>query len=80
MKQMNTDAHRSCNNDNGWVPVAERLPEDTGDYWVAMRHLGGSITTEKMFWRPEWPCTDAWNGVVVAWQPYYCPKPFVPQD
>lgn len=80
MKRMNTDTHRSCNNDNGWIPVTERLPEDTGDYWVAMRHLDGSITTEKMFWRPEWPCTDAWNEVVVAWQPYYCPKPFVQQD
>jgi len=24
-----------------WVPVAERLPDKPGDYWVAMRHLDG---------------------------------------
>lgn len=64
----------------GWISVAERLPEKTGDYWVAMRHLDGSVTTEKMFWRPDWPHEDAWNEVVVAWQPYYCPEPFVPQN
>lgn len=66
--------------ENRWIPVEERLPDKPGDYWVAMRHLDGSITTEKMFWRPEWPHEDAWKEVVVAWQPYYCPEPFVPQN
>lgn len=65
---------------NIWISVEEKLPEETGDYWVAMRHLDGSLTTEKMFWRPDWPHEDAWNEVVVAWQPYYCPEPFVPQN
>lgn len=65
---------------NRWIPVAERLPEKTGDYWVAMRHLDGSISTEKMFWSPEWPYEDAWREVVVAWQAYYYPEPFVPQN
>ena len=59
-----------------WIPVGERLPDMPGDYWVAMRHLDGSVTTEKMFWRPEWPREDAWREVVVAWQPYYCPEPY----
>lgn len=62
-----------------WIPVAERLPDKPGDYWVAMRHLDGSVTTEKMFWSPDWPHKDAWDEVVVAWQPYYCPEPFNPQ-
>ena len=65
---------------SGWIPVEKRLPEKTGDYWVAMRHLDGNITTEKMFWRPEWPHEDAWKEVVLAWQPYYCPEPFNPQN
>lgn len=30
-----------------WIPVEEGLPDEPGDYWVAMRHLDGSITTEK---------------------------------
>lgn len=63
-----------------WIPVQEHLPDKPGDYWVAMRHLDGSVTTEKMFWCPGWPHEDAWNEVVVAWQPYYCPKPFVPRN
>ena len=63
----------------GWIPAAERLPDKPGDYWVAMRHVDGSVTTVKMFWCPDWPHEDAWNEVVVAWQPYYCPEPFVPQ-
>lgn len=63
-----------------WIPVAERLPDKPGDYWVAMRHLDGSVTTVKMFWSPDWPHEDAWNEVVVAWQPYYYPEPFVPQN
>lgn len=66
--------------DTGWVPIAERLPDRPGDYWVAMRHLDGSVTTVKMFWSPDWPHEDAWNEVVVAWQPYYYPAPFVPQN
>lgn len=70
----------SAMSEPGWIPVEEELPDEPGDYWVAMRHLDGSITTEKMFWRPEWPCEDAWNEVVVAWQPYYSPEPFVPQN
>lgn len=65
---------------DNWVPVAERLPDKPGDYWVAMRHLDGSVTTVKMFWNPDWPHEDAWNEVVVAWQPYYYPEPFVPQN
>lgn len=60
-----------------WIPVEERLPEKIGDYWVAMKHLDGSMTIEKMFWRPDWPHKEAWNEVVVAWQPYYCPELFV---
>ena len=63
-----------------WVLVDERSPDKRGDYWVTMRHLDGSITTEQMFWSPDWPHEDAWNEVVVAWQPYYCPEPFVPQN
>ena len=59
-----------------WIPVEERLPDKPGDYWVAIRYLDGSVTTEKMFWRPDWPHEDAWREVVVAWQPYYCPEPY----
>lgn len=66
--------------DTGWVPIAERLPDRSGDYWVTMRHLDGSVTTVKMFWSHDWPHEDAWNEVVVAWQPYYYPEPFVSQN
>ena len=61
-----------------WVLVDEQLPDKPGDYWVTMRHLDGSITTEKMFWSPDWPHENTWNEVVVAWQPYYCPESFIP--
>lgn len=63
-----------------WVPVEERMPDKPGDYWVTMRHLDGSATTEKMTWCPDWIHKDAWNEVVVAWQPYYCPEPFNSQN
>ena len=63
-----------------WVPVAERLPDRSGDYWVTMRHLDGCVTTVKLFWSHDWPHEDAWNEVVVAWQPYYYPEPFVSQN
>lgn len=66
--------------DTGWVPIAERLPDRSGDYWVTMRHLDGSVTTVKMFWSHDWPHEDAWNEVVVAWRPYYYPEPFVSQN
>ena len=65
---------------NIWIPVEVRMPDKPGDYWVAMRHLDGSVTTEKMFWSPDWPHKDAWDEVVVVWQPYYCPEPFIPQN
>ena len=64
----------------GWTPAAKRLPDKSGDYWVTIRHLDGSVTTAKMFWSPDWLHEDAWNEVVVAWQPYYCPEPFIPQN
>lgn len=64
----------------GWISVEERLPDKPGDYWVAMRHRDGSVTTERMSWCPDWPHEDAWREVVVAWQPYYYPEPFVPQN
>ena len=63
-----------------WILVTDRLPDKPGDYWVAMRHLDGSVSTEKMSWYPDWSDEDAWNEVVIAWQPYYCPEPFVPQN
>lgn len=66
--------------DTVWVPIAERLPDRSGDYWVTMRHLDGSVTTVKMFWSHDWPHEDAWNEVVVAWRPYYYPEPFVSQN
>lgn len=61
-----------------WTPVKERMPDEPGDYWVTMRHVDGSVSTGKMFWRPDWTHEDTWNEVVIAWQPYYCPEPFVP--
>lgn len=64
----------------GWILVEERLPDEPGNYWVTMRHLDGSVTTEKMFWRPDWPHEAAWNEVVVAWQPYYCPEPYQKEE
>lgn len=64
----------------GWIPVAERLPDKPGDYWVTMRHLDGCLTTEKMFWCSGRLYKNAWKEVVVAWQVYYCPEPFVSQN
>lgn len=59
-----------------WIPVAEHLPEEQGYYWVTMRHIDGTFTTEKYFWEPGWSCEDAWREVIVSWQPYYCPEPY----
>lgn len=64
-----------------WIPVEERLPEETGDYWVTVKHLDSSLATEKMFWcNNSYVHAEAWKKVVVAWQPYYYPEPFVPQN
>lgn len=63
-----------------WIPVEERLPDNPRDYWVTMRHLDGSVTTEKMFWSPDWSHEDEWREVVVAWQAYYCPEPYRPEN
>lgn len=59
-----------------WILTEEQLPKEPGDYWVTMRHLNGTLTTEKYTWKPEQLCEDAWREVVVAWQPYFCPQPY----
>lgn len=63
-----------------WTPIAEKKPEEPGYYWVTIQHLDGTFSTEKYFWKPGWPCEDAWDEVVIAWQPYYYPEPFVLQS
>lgn len=59
-----------------WILTEDQLPKEPGDYWVTMRHLNGTLTTEKYTWELEQLCEDAWREVVVAWQPYYCPQPY----
>lgn len=60
----------------GWIPVDEQMPDEPGDYWVTIRHLDGSVGVDKMSWDPDYWCIQAWEEVVVAWQPYYCPEPY----
>ena len=73
---MISDGHKESKMPFKWVLVKDRLPEDPGYYWVTMRHLDGTLTTEKYFWTPEELCRDAGDEVVVAWQPYFFPEPY----
>lgn len=59
-----------------WILVSDRLPTEEGDYWVTLRHIDGNLTTEKYGWKNHELYKQAWEEVVVAWQPYYCPKPY----
>ena len=65
----------------GWIPVSERLPEESGDYLVTIKWLGsysGDAYTEINIAEyrkklKEWDCVD-----VIAWMPL--PAPFESQE
>lgn len=65
-----------------WIPVSERMPEETGWYFVTFKiHGGGYATCELSYRKPEnyWTSTDISrkvfsNDEVIAWMPL--PKPY----
>ena len=65
-----------------WIPVSERLPEDTGWYLVTFKaYGGGDVVSELSYRKPENYWTDADiscklldNNEIVAWMPIP-PKP-----
>ena len=72
--------------DNGvfvsrWIPVSERMPEESGDYLVTIKWKGSYsgdayIEINIAEYRKklkEWDCVD-----VIAWMPL--PAPFEPQE
>jgi len=64
-----------------WIPVSERLPEDTGWYLITFKaYGGGDVVSELSYRKPENYWTDADisrklldNNEIVAWMPI--PKP-----
>ena len=61
-----------------WIPVSERLPEETGTYLVTLEYKehGTGITTLWFHGSFGWDLRVA--DVVVAWMPL--PKPYEPKE
>ena len=59
-----------------WIPVSERLPEDSGNYLIA---IADSNYTNGQYFKISWfyPSDKGWsyrNAAVIAWMPL--PKPY----
>lgn len=59
-----------------WIPVSERLPEDSGNYLIA---IADSNYTNGQYFKISWfyPSDKGWsyrNAAVIAWMPL--PEPF----
>ena len=59
-----------------WIPVSERLPEDSGNYLIA---IADSNYTNGQYYNISWfyPSNEEWsyrNAAVIAWMPL--PKPY----
>ena len=59
-------------NDQVWIPVSERLPEDNGYYFVTTKN--GKICT--YIFNDEGNSEEYWKRCVIAWLPF-SPKPYV---
>lgn len=66
---------------DGWIPVAIRCPDHPMKLWLTISYPSGSVTVD------GW-----WDGVhfirnngkivsdpVLAWMPWDCPKPYMPE-
>ncbi|WP_097006741.1 hypothetical protein [Lacrimispora amygdalina] len=60
-----------------WIPVSEQLPKDWILVWVTVKYPYG-VHTEKAKWEGSFKHTNGrdFKYPVVAWKPYYCPKPY----
>ena len=66
-----------------WIPVSERLPENSGNYLITYCYQGEIETQEAVYAKDE---EDKWFDItyieitlaVIAWMPL--PKPYEPQE
>lgn len=67
-------------NSNGWIPVSERLPEDSGRYWCYVEEqndLGKSHYQWNCSWNGDrWWVESEGGGIVTHWMPL----PAAPQE
>lgn len=56
-----------------WIPVTERLPEETNAYMVTTPAFGGRVHTSVAVWMD-----DQWwiEQPVIAWMPMLKPEPY----
>lgn len=54
---------------NTWIPVSERLPETTDEYWTTKQYLGGErwVGQDSFISEHGGFCTES-EGEVVAWR------------
>lgn len=79
---MAIDALSGSKNSNKWIPVSERLPENSGNYLITYCLQGKTETQEAVYVEDE----DKWFDTtdieitlaVIAWMPL--PTPFEPQE
>ena len=67
--------------DNPWIPVNERLPEDNQKVWVTKEYHGGERSVEKSYFRDGQfeLMKQPWiviTKLVKAWTPLYIPEPY----
>ena len=65
-----------------WVPVTERLPEESDTYFVTVHDEDLGFTTAFAYYlehENRWSLDDEWiDGPVIAWMPL--PEPYKPES
>lgn len=73
---------RSHTEDDGWIPVEKKLPEEGQEVWISTktnRVRRGMYTRKYGYEMSEgFICSDGfmWMNTALAWMPYYAPEPY----
>jgi len=67
--------------DEQWIPVTERLPEENQKVWVTKEYHGGDRRVETSIFRGNEFELEGYGGVistklVKAWMPKFIPEPY----
>lgn len=72
-------------NNNGWIPVEERLPEEGQEVWISSKTdcVRRGMYTKRLGDRrlEGFICSDGfmWMNTANAWKPYVAPEPYRPE-